>query len=122
MRRIYEFPGLPDGRWFRRRSVRLLKKTCGEELIGTVSFGLVFFVLGLPAFVLVFLALFSGKGALALGFMVLAALYLITLSVIQSALQGIFQAALYQCARSGEAPAGFGKDLLRNAIQPRCFG
>ena len=104
------------------RSVRLLKKTWGEELIGTFSFGLVFFVLGLPAFVLVALAVFSGKGILALGSAVLSAFYLITLSVVQSALQGIFQAALYQYARSGEAPAGFDMDLLRDAIQPKYFG
>jgi hypothetical protein len=54
--------------------------------------------------------------------MVLTVLYLIILSVVQSALQGIFQAALYQYARSGEAPAGFEKDLLRDAIQPKYFG
>jgi len=105
-----------------RRSVQLLKKTWGEELIGTFSFGLAFSVLGLPAVVLYFLGVFSGEGALALVFMVLAALYLITLSVVQSALQGIFQAALYQYARSGEAPAGFEKDLLRDAIQPKYYG
>ena len=105
-----------------RRSVHLLKKTWGEELIGTFSFGLVFGVLSLPAALFYLLSVFSGKGALAAGFMVLTALYLIILSVFQSALQGIFQAALYQYARSGEAPAGFEKDLLRDAIQPKYYG
>jgi len=105
-----------------RRSVHLLKKTWGEELIGTFSFGLAFSVLGLPAAGLYFLSVISGKGALALGFMVLTALYLIILSVFQSALQGIFQAALYQYARTGEAPAGFEKDLLGDAIQPKYYG
>ena len=105
-----------------KRSVHLLKKTWGEELIGTFSFGLVFSVLGLPAVALYILGVFSGEGALALVFMVLTVLYLIILSVVQSALQGIFQAALYQYARSGEAPAGFEKDLLRDAIQPKYFG
>ncbi len=104
-----------------KRSVHLLKKTWGEELIGTFSFGLAFSVLGLPAAVLYALGVFSGEGTLALCFMVLTALYLIILSVFQSALQGIFQAALYQYARTGEAPVGFEKDLLKDAIQPRSF-
>lgn len=105
-----------------RRSVHLLKKTWGEELIGTFSFGLVFFVLGLPGFLLALPAAWSGKEALVLGFLVLAGLYLIVLSVIQSALQGIFQAALYRYARYGKIPAGFDQETLRNAIQPTYFG
>lgn len=104
-----------------RRSVQLLKRAWGEELVGAFSFGLVFFVLSLPAVLMVFLAAFSGKGMPALVFMVLTALYLIILSVFQSALQGIFQAALYHYARSGEPPAGFDRDLLREAIRPRYF-
>ncbi|HOD35847.1 MAG TPA: DUF6159 family protein [Syntrophales bacterium] len=105
-----------------KRSVHLLKKTWGEELIGTFSFGLVFGVLSLPAAAFYVFSVISGKGALALVLMVLSALYLIILSVFQSALQGIFQAALYHYARSGEAPAGFDGEVLRDAIQPRYFG
>lgn len=104
-----------------KRSVHLLKKTWGEELIGTFSFGLVFGVLSLPAVAFYVLSVFSGKGALAAGFMILTALYLIVLSVFQSALQGIFQAALYHYARFGEAPRGFDQETLRDVIQPKYF-
>ncbi len=104
-----------------RQSVHLLKKTWGEELIGTFSFGLVFGVLSLPAALGYALSVFSGKGALAAGFMILTALYLIILSVFQSALQGIFQAALYHYARFGEAPRGFDQETLRDVIQPRHY-
>lgn len=104
-----------------KRSVHLLKKTWGEELIGTFSFGLVFGVLSIPAVAFYVLSVFSGKGALAAGFMILTALYLIILSVFQSALQGIFQAALYHYARFGEAPRGFDQETLRDVIQPKCF-
>ncbi len=104
-----------------KRSIQLLKKTWGEELVGTFSFGLVFFVLSLPAFFLVFLAALSGRGVTALVFTALTALYLILLSVFQSALQGVFQAALYHYARFGEAPGGFDQETLRDAIQPRYF-
>jgi len=104
-----------------RRSVHLLKKTWGEELIGTFSFGLVFGVLSFPAALFYLLSVLSGKGGLALGFVVLTALYLIVLSVFQSALQGIFQAALYHYARFGEAPRGFDQETLRDVIQPKYF-
>jgi Family of unknown function (DUF6159) len=104
-----------------RRSVHLLKKTWGEELIGTFSFGLVFGVLSLPAVAFYMLSVFSGKGVLALVFMVLSSLYLIILSVFQSALQGIFQAALYHYARFEEAPRGFDQETLRDTIQPKHF-
>jgi hypothetical protein len=49
-------------------------------------------------------------------------LYIIMLSVVQAALQGIFQAALYQYAIKGEPPRGFDRETLNEAITPRAFG
>jgi len=105
-----------------QESARLLKKTWGEELIGGFSFGLVFFVLSLPAILLLAGGAASGKGFLALGFVALAVIYIVTLSVLQAALQGIFQAALYQYAKKGETPRGFDREILTEAITPRAFG
>jgi hypothetical protein len=105
-----------------QESVRLLKKTWGEELIGNFSFGLVFFVLSLPAIILVFAGVLMGNGVLTLIFIVLALLYGVLLSVIQSALQGIFQAALYQYAQKGSVASGFDQNLLKNAITPKHLG
>lgn len=105
-----------------RESARLLKKTWGEELIGGFSFGLVFFVLSLPAVALVCGGVAIGSGAPALAFVSFAVLYLVSLAVVQAALQGIFQAALYQYARKGEVPRGFERDVLSEAITPRIFG
>jgi hypothetical protein len=105
-----------------RESARLLKKTWGEELIGGFSFGLLFFVLSLPAFLLIAAGAASGRGFLVLGFIVLAILYLVALSAIQAALQGIFQAALYQYAKKGEPARGFDEGILKEAITPRAFG
>jgi hypothetical protein len=105
-----------------QESVRLLKKTWGEELIGNFSFGLVFFVLSLPVILLVFAGLLMGKGALTLIFVCMALLYGVLLSVIQSALQGVFQAALYQYAQKGIAVPGFNQNLLKDAITPKYFG
>ena len=105
-----------------QESVRLLKKTWGEELIGNFSFGLVFFVLSLPVIILVFAGALMGKGALTLIFICMALLYGVLLSVIQSALQGIFQAALYQYAQKGIVAPGFNQNLLKDAITPKYFG
>ena len=105
-----------------QESVRLLKKTWGEELIGNFSFGLVFFVLSLPAIILVFAGVLMGNGVLTLIFIVLALLYGVLLSVIQSALQGIFQAALYQYAQKGTVAPVFNQNLLKSAITPKGFG
>lgn len=105
-----------------RESARLLKKTWGEELIGGFSFGLVFFVLSLPAVALVYGGVAVGSGVPALAFFALAVFYLVSLAVVQAALQGIFQAALYQYARKGETPRGFERDVLNEAITPRSLG
>jgi hypothetical protein len=101
-----------------QESARLLKKTWGEELIGGFSFGLVFFVLSFPAILLIAGGAASGKGFLALSFVALAVIYTVTLSVLQAALQGIFQAALYQYAKKGETPRGFDRENLAEAITP----
>jgi hypothetical protein len=94
----------------------LLKRTWGEQLISHVSFGLVFLVLGLPAFLLILLAVFSGKVLiLSIGFL-LAILYLLVLSLVQSALQGIFQAALYLYARDRTVAPGFDAAELGGAV------
>ncbi|MGE5800561.1 MAG: DUF6159 family protein [Syntrophaceae bacterium] len=105
-----------------QESARLIKKTWGEELIGGFSFGLIFFVLSLPAVLLIAAGAASGKGFLAFGFVAFAAIYVIALAVVQAALQGIFQAALYQYAKKGETPPGFDREVLNEAITPRAFG
>jgi len=97
-------------------SVKLLKKTWGEGLIGTFSFGLVFTLMSLPVVFVVAAGAYSGNGLLTLTLIGAAAVYLVVLSVFQSALQGIFQAALYQFARLGNVPDGFREEQLRNAL------
>lgn len=97
-------------------SVKLLKKTWGEGLFGTFSFGLVFTVMSLPVLLIAGAGAYSGRGILAVTLIGAAAVYLVALSVFQSALQGIFQAALYQFARYGRVPDGFREEQLRNAL------
>jgi Family of unknown function (DUF6159) len=99
-----------------KESTELLKKTWGEQLIGNFSFGLVFFFLAIPAVLFIALGMASGSGTGVIVAAVLTAAYLIGLALVQSALQAIFQAALYQYARNGRVPEGFQAEFLENAI------
>jgi hypothetical protein len=102
-----------------KESTLLLKKTWGEQVVGNFSFGLIFFVLAIPAFLLILLAVFSGSLAVIILSVALAVIYLLILGLVQSALQSIFQAALFLYARDGQVPAGFEAELLGNAMASR---
>jgi hypothetical protein len=97
-------------------SIDLLKKVWGEGLAGSFSFGLIFAIASLPAYLLLGLGVYSGGSILFLT-LVAAIAYFLVLSIFHSALQGIFQAALYQFASFGNVPSGFREDQLRHAIK-----
>ncbi len=99
-----------------KESATLLRKTWGEQLIGNCSFGLVFLVLAIPAFIFAFLGFMSGSGAGVLIGLIVAVLYIIGLALVQSALQSIFQTALYLYARDGKAPQGFENAGLAHSV------
>ena len=99
-----------------QESAGLVKKTWGEQVAGNVGFGMVFFLLAIPAVVVIGLGIFSGNAALLIGCIGLAAVYLVVLGLVQSALQSIFQAAVFLYARDGQVPAGFEAELLGTAM------
>jgi hypothetical protein len=105
-----------------KRSVQLLKTTWGENVIGNVGIGFVFgvatFLLVITGLVMVFLAA-SVSGALAVTVAVFFVLAVVVLGIVQSALAGIYSAALYRYATVGEAPAGFGGTQMQAAFAPR---
>lgn len=98
-----------------KESTALLKRTWGEQLVGNFSFGLIFFLLNIPAFLLPILGFVIGTVTAIVTCIVIAVIYFIVLALIQSTLQAIFQAALYLYARDGQA-AGFELELLQNAV------
>ena len=106
-----------------KESSAMLRRTWGEQLIGGFSFGLVFFLLSLPAVVLIFagivVAAHLGNLWLLAVAVVVAVVYLIVLSLLQSALQSIFQAAVYLFAYNQMAPPGFAPELLAGAMRPK---
>jgi hypothetical protein len=99
-----------------KESTAMLKRTWGQQIIGNFSFGLVFFLLFLPGIVVVVLGVMSQNPAVMITCIILAVVYFIVLSLIQSTLQVIFQTALYYYAKDGTAPAGFDTATLGGAI------
>jgi hypothetical protein len=102
-----------------KRSAQMFRETWGERLVSSVSFGLLFFLLAIPALGAPFLVGFLLGTAAALVTVVLAVLYLIALAVVNAALNGIFVAALYQYTQNHQASGPFTPELLNSAWRPR---
>jgi hypothetical protein len=101
------------------RSAELFKETWGEKVVGGFSLGLIFFLMMVPGF-LIWIGAFNyagPKGILVGG--IFMALYFLLLSVVSSAVQGIFNAALYRYACDQTAPPGFSKHLFQEAWTAR---
>lgn len=102
-----------------KRSTALLRKTWGEQLVSHFSFGLIFGLLMLPAVGIMFLGIASGSTAGAMSFIFVAIIYVIILALVQSALQTIFQTALYVYARKRWVPRGFNERELKTALSQK---
>jgi hypothetical protein len=106
-----------------KRSVELLKRTWGENLIGTTGMGVAF---GLLIFVVMLFGALLIAGAVATQSIVLIILTAVSLAIaavlvalIQAALHGIYSAALYRFAEEGAAGEGFDQTLLEGAFRPK---
>ena len=105
-----------------KQSVNLLKRTWGENAIGNVGLGLVFGLIMVGviiAGVLLVILAASVSAGLAIAIAVLVVLAAVGLGIIQSALAGIYSAALYRYATVGEAPAGFEGTGMQRAFAPK---
>ena len=99
-----------------KRSVEMLKRSWGEQIIGNVSFGLIFGLFGIvPAMILFFLAIRGGATAM-LTVGAILVVWLIALALVQSTLQTIYQVAIYLYAANGEAPPGFDNQSIAEAF------
>ncbi|HVC28126.1 MAG TPA: DUF6159 family protein [Gammaproteobacteria bacterium] len=100
-----------------KQSVAMFKRTWGEQLIGNVSFGLVFMLLGiLPVAIAVLLGAIISPLTLVV-IVPLAVIYLIALALMQSTLQTIYQVAIYRYATDGKAPDGFDSQLIAESFR-----
>ena len=101
------------------RSAELFKETWGEKVAGGFSLGLIFLLLMLPGIAIWIGAVqFWGSTGILIGGAIMG-VYFLLLSVISSAVQGIFNAALYRYACDQVVPPGFSKDLFQNAWTER---
>ena len=98
-------------------SIEMMRRTWGEQIIGNFSFGLIFSLLSLP--ILPFLLLLGKTGGASsfLPILIPVFIYLIILSIFQSALQTIFNAVMYVFARDGKVPDEFSVEQLRGAMR-----
>lgn len=99
-------------------SVALIKKTWGEQVIGNLSFSLLFFLINIPGLVSVFYGLFqweqvflrwAGIGA--------GSLYLVISVSACNSLSEIFRTVLYFYIRDGKTPEGFEASVIQSAFR-----
>ena len=104
-----------------KRSTELLKRTWGENLVGNVGIGFVFGLLTIGWVLLAgTLFVFALKAQSAMAIMLtiaLAVLGFLLLGLVQSALQGVYAAALHRYAQVGDAGAGFEGAMIADAFR-----
>ena len=112
--------GLGAGRAL-KKSASLVRSTWGENLAGHIGLGIVGFLLFIPSIVLVVggLASAGGAGGVAIG---IGILWGIVVTVVMTALTGIYQTALYRFAVSAPVPSGaFDSSVMQSAFYTRRF-
>jgi hypothetical protein len=110
---IYEKKGIAPSI---RRSASLFKQTWGETIIGTIGFGVIFFVLALLGLIPIALGyMVGGTIGLMMGLVIAFFIWAI-LGVVASALNGIYVAAMYQYATTKQLPAAYDPSLIPQPI------
>ena len=104
-----------------KRSVAYLKKTWGEQLVGSFSIGGIFSLIILALMVVAALVLYLliNAGAQPWAFVSLFAvliLFILAISLLSSTLNGIYTAAVYQYATSGDPGSFFEKEAVQDAF------
>ena len=104
-----------------KRSGSLLKETWGEQIAGNLSvgfiFGLISFLVILAGIPLVILAVISGSVGLIVTAVVLIILLLMLISLVSSTLSGIYTAAVYRYATTGDTGGYFDADMVKGAFK-----
>jgi hypothetical protein len=104
-----------------KRSGALFKRTWGENVAAQVGFGLLGFIAALPGIGVIVLSVAAGD---AIGFIGVAAgvLWILATAMVLSALNGVFQTALYRYAAGRGGQGEFSEGELAAAFAPRRGG
>jgi hypothetical protein len=99
-----------------KTSISMLKSTWGEQILGHFSFGLIYFIMILPMFLVFFLLMNLGETAIILA-IVFGVNYTLAAAAIQWVLQSIYMGALYMYARDHEIPDSFSVSQINASIE-----
>lgn len=104
-----------------KRSGELFKKTWGENVTAQIGFGLVGVLAALPGILVIVGGIVLASATLPLGVVVIVAgvAALLLSMAVMSALNGIFRAALYLYATTGQEPQVFAGSSLGTAFAPK---
>ncbi|HEX2025637.1 MAG TPA: DUF6159 family protein [Actinomycetota bacterium] len=109
---LYEPVGAIEGI---KRSASIFKQRWGEQMTGNVAIGLAMFLIGLPVLVIAGLvASVAMPVGVAIGILAIGALI-----AFGTAVSGVFQAALYRYATTGESAGAFHAADLQSSFRPR---
>jgi hypothetical protein len=105
-----------------KESAQMFKRTWGEQVVGNFGIGAAVTVIGLVWTVLSGSVVF-GMASLGMGMTIVAAIGImvlgfVLLALFASALNGIYTAALYRYAMTGDA-GGFDARIMGNAFRPK---
>jgi Family of unknown function (DUF6159) len=98
-----------------KRSGSIFRQRWGETFVGTAAIGLALFLLALPV---ILLAVLLGAVSMPLGLAV-GVILVAVMAAVGSALSGVYNAALYRYATSGEAGGAFQPADLQGAFRPK---
>ncbi len=106
-----------------KESASVLKRTWGEQIVGNFGLGMIFMLvylgIGLTGAAAIAAAGMAGMPPVAMTLAVVTVLAFILAALAQSALSGIYSAALYRFATVGEVGSGFSPHLLEQAFRAK---
>ena len=102
-----------------KRSGTLLKQTWGENLAAQAGFGLFAMAASIPGIALIALGIATNDTIGLVGLGLIGVIWILIVSVVISAMSGIYRIALYRFAVDGKAPGAFASADLGGAFGPR---
>lgn len=106
-----------------QRSVELLRRTWGENLVGNAGISVAFGFITVAAVIAAVLLVTAAAAAHSLPLLVVTLAIVVVgmalLGMIQSSLQGVYAVALYRYVDEGEAGAGFDQTMLEQAFRSK---
>jgi hypothetical protein len=102
-----------------KRSGTLFKQTWGENLVAQAGFGLFALLAFLPGAAIAAIGIASGVGVVVGVTIAIAVVWLAIVTIVVSALSGIYRTALYRYAVDGRAPAEFAGTDFSSVFRPR---